>query len=79
VNDRLVDFADLCKLRVKNGLSLGDTYIDDKGCRIFFEAINSVMKDAESKQVNGPRFITVMADRGTDTSNEDLELVYILF
>jgi len=37
------------------------------------------MKDAESKQVNGSRFISVMADSGTDTCNKDLELVYIRF
>ena len=33
------DFEDFCKLHVKNGLSLGETYIKDKGCRVFVEAI----------------------------------------
>ena len=46
------DFQDLCKLHVKNGLSLGETYINDKGCRVFVEAIDSVMKEDESQQVN---------------------------
>jgi len=33
------------------------------------------MKEDESQQVNKQRFISVMADSGTDTSNKDLELV----
>lgn len=39
------DFEDFCKLHVKNGLSLGETYINDKGCRVFVEAIDGVMKE----------------------------------
>ncbi|KAK2555882.1 hypothetical protein P5673_022544 [Acropora cervicornis] len=62
------DFEDLCKLHVKNGLSLGETYSNDI-------AIDGVMKEDESQQVNKQRFISVMADSGTDTSNKDLELV----
>ena len=37
------------------------------------------MKEDESQQVNKQRFISVMADSGTDTSNKDLELVYVRF
>ena len=48
------DFEDFCKLHVKNGLSLGETYINDKGCRVFVEAIDGVMKEDESQQVNNP-------------------------
>ena len=73
------DFKDLCKLHVKNGLSLGETYINDKGCRVFVEAIDGVMKEDESQLVNKQGFISVMADSGTDTSNKDLELVYVRF
>ena len=46
------DFEDLCKHHVKNGLSLWETYINDKGCRVFVEAIDGVMKEDESQQVN---------------------------
>ena len=73
------DFEDFCKLHMKNGLSLGETYINDKGCRVFVEAIDGVMKEDESQQVNNQCFISVMADSGTDTSNKDLELVYVRF
>ncbi|KAK2554058.1 Zinc finger protein 862 [Acropora cervicornis] len=73
------DFEDLCKLHVKNGLSLGETQINEKGCHVFVEAIDGVMKEDESQQVNKRRFISVMADSGTDTSNKDLKLVYIRF
>ena len=37
------------------------------------------MKEDESQQVNKQRVISVMADSGTDTSNKDLELVYVRF
>ena len=53
--------------------------INDRGCHVFVEAIDDVMKEAESQQVNKKRFISVMADSGTDTSNKDLELVYVRF
>ena len=33
----------------------------------------------QSEIMNQSRFISVMADSGTDTSNKDLELVYIRF
>ena len=55
------DFEELCKLHVKNGLSLGETYINDKGCRVSVEAIDGVMKEDESQQVNKQCFISVMA------------------
>ena len=57
---------------MKNGLSLGETYINDKGCRVFIEAIDGVTKEDESQLVNKQRFLSVMADSGTDTSNKDL-------
>ena len=66
------DFKDFFKLHVKNGLSLGETYINDKGCHVFIEAIDGVMKEDESQLVNKQRFLSVMADSGTDTSNKDL-------
>ena len=47
---------------MKNGLSLGQTYINDKGCCVFVEAIDGVMKEDESQQVNKQCFISVMAD-----------------
>ena len=71
------DFEDLCKLHVKNGLSLGETYINDKGCHIFVDTIDGVMKEDESHQVNKQHFTSVMADNRTDTSNKDIELVYV--
>jgi len=48
---------------VKYGLSLGETYINEKGCRVFVEAIDGVMKEDESQQVNKRHFISVMADK----------------
>lgn len=40
---------DLCKFRTKNDLLLGEIYINDKGCRVFVEVIDGVMKEDELK------------------------------
>lgn len=56
-------------------LVIGETYINDKGCRDFVEAIDGVMKEDESQLVNKQRFISVMADSGKDTSDKDLERI----
>lgn len=37
---------------MKNGLSLGETYINDKGCRVITEAIDGVMKEDEEQLNN---------------------------
>lgn len=73
------DFNQLCILQVKNGVSLGETYLNDKRCREFIEAIAEVMKRDQKEAMNSaqPRFFTLMADSGTDTSNKDLEIIYV--
>ena len=58
---------------MKNDLSLGETYIIDKGCHVFVEATHGIMKEDESQLVGNQCLISVMAD------NKDLELVYIRF
>ena len=71
------DFNQLCILQVKNGVTLGETYLNDKRCREFTEAIAEVMKRDQKETMNNaqPRFFTIMGDGGTDTSNEDLEII----
>ena len=73
------DFNQLCILQVKNGVTLGETYLNDKQCREFIEAIAEVMKQNQKEAMNNaqPRFFTLMADSGTDTSNKDLEVIYV--
>mgnify|MGYP000046596256 FL=1 len=71
------DFNQLCILQVKNGVTLGETYLNDKRCREFTEAIAEVMKRDQKETMNNaqPRFFTIMGNGGTDTSNKDLEII----
>lgn len=73
------DFNQSCILQVKNGVTLGETYLNDKRCREFIEAITEVMKrdQKETMKTAQPRFFTLMGDGGTDTSNKDLEIIYV--
>lgn len=38
------DFNQLCTLQVKNGVTLAETYLNDKCCREFIETISEVME-----------------------------------
>ena len=71
------DFNQLCILQVKNGVTLGETYLNDKRCREFTEAIAEVMKRDQKETMNNAqsRFFTIMGDGGTDTSNKGLEII----
>lgn len=62
------DFNQLCILQVKNGVTLGETYLNDKRCRDERDQ-KETMNNAQ------PRFFTIMGDGGTDTSNKDLEII----
>ena len=38
-------FPELYRLQMKNGLDLGETYLNDHGCKEFIQAISSVMRN----------------------------------
>ena len=46
------DFNQLCMLQVKNGVTLGETYLNDKRCREFFEAIAEIMELEARDEMN---------------------------
>ena len=45
------DFNQLCILQVKNGVSLGETHLNDKRCREFIEAIAEGMKRDQKEAI----------------------------
>lgn len=73
------DFNQLCMLQVKNGITLGETYLNDKRCREFIEAIAEIMELEGRDAINHfqPPFFSLMGDGGTDSSNKDLEVIYV--
>lgn len=73
------DFNQLCMLQVKNGVTLGETYLNDKRCREFIQAIADIMELEVRDEMNNsqPRFFSLMGDGGTDSINKDLEIIYV--
>ena len=72
------DFNQSCTLQVKNGVTLGETYLNDKRLE-FIERISKVMEHETRDMINNarPPFFSLMGDGGTDSSNKDLEILYV--
>ena len=72
-------FPELCKLQMKNGLDLGETYLNDHRCKEFIQAISSVMKNDLHHQVTSkrPSFFSCMADQAVDFGVIEEEIVFI--
>ena len=66
-------------LQVKNGITLAETYLNDKHCREFIEAIAEIVELEERDAMNNsqPRFSSLMGDVGTDSSNKDLGIIIL--
>ena len=67
----------MCTLQVKNGVTLGETYLNDKR-REFIERISEVMEHETRDMMNNarPRFFSLIGDCATDSSNKDLEILF---
>ena len=59
-------FLHLCALQTKNGLVLGQTYLNDHGCKEFCKHISQVMKDEQAAIIKNARFLSILADVSTD-------------
>lgn len=46
------DFKELCMLQVKNGVTLDETYLNDKWCHEFIEAIAKIIELDEKQDIN---------------------------
>jgi len=70
-------FPHLCSLQTKNGLTLGQSYRNDHGCKEFCKHISQVMKDEQAAIIKNARFLSVLADGSTDLSVIEEEIVYV--
>lgn len=59
-------FPHLCKLEMKHGVELGNTYINDKACKTFVTAIAGQLKHELSSKLQSSKFVSVMADSAGD-------------
>lgn len=69
-------FPHLCALQTENGLVLGQTYLNDHGCKEFCKHISHVMKD-EQAAIKNARFLSTLDDRSTNLSAIEEEIVYV--
>ena len=69
-------FPHLCKLEMKHGVELGNTYINDKACKTSVTAIAGQLKLELSSKLQSSKFIGVMADSACDVGVREVEDVY---
>lgn len=77
----MTNFVQACKLQSKHGLNLVETYMNNHRCRNFIEEISRVLRSDLRDCLNSlsPRFFSVMADRATDLSVTEEEIVYVRY
>jgi len=54
-------FPELCKLQMKNGLDLGETYLNDHRCKEFIQSISTVMKNDLHNQIQPGNLFSSLA------------------
>ena len=72
-------FPQLCSLQKKNGLSLGNTYMNDHACKEFCKHISNTFRAGVIDSLSTAKFISIMADGATDVSCLEEEIVYVRF
>ena len=72
-------FPQLCSLQRKNGLALGNTYMNDHACKEFCKHISDTFKADIRDSLGTAKFISIMADGATDVSCLEEEIVYVRF
>lgn len=70
-------FPELCKLQIKNGLNLGDTYLNDKSCVQFLKYISKDLQQQFIDVLNSCVFISILSDSSTDRSTAECEIIYV--
>ena len=72
-------FPQLCKLQMKNGVDLEETYLNDHRCKEFIQSISSVMKSHLHLQITSrqPFSFSCMADQAVDCGVIEEEIIFI--
>ena len=72
-------FAGLCALQKKNGVDVGETYMNDKALSVFIQYIDNVMTSDLKKGLDQSYFFCVLSDTSTDHSTDEEEIVYVRY
>ena len=63
-------FASLCKLQIKNKLTVGENYQNIMGCRMFVKAISETILTDVQIEIKDARFLSFLSDGSTDSSQK---------
>lgn len=72
-------FAEICRLHTKNGLNLGETYMNDKECSIFVKCIAAVERNKIRKHLHQANFFSFMPDGSTDSGVIEQEAICVRY
>ena len=56
-------FVHVCSLQEKNGLKLGQTYLNDHGCKEFCKHISQVIRDEDKEIIQSSHFLSIYTSR----------------
>ena len=69
----------ISKLDKSKGLEMGDSYKNDKSCRVMISIIASIERRKITALLEQAKFVTVLSDGSTDVSVIENEIIYIRF
>lgn len=73
------DFRSLVELQRKNGLTLGDQYLNDKACKQFVDYIADEMFDKMLQEMSVSPFLGVMVDSSADIAQREHCNVFVRY
>ncbi|XP_035666594.1 zinc finger protein 862-like [Branchiostoma floridae] len=73
------DFPGIMRLQKKNGIDVGQTYLNDKEARIFVDFISEEMRKKLSNAVKDSDFIAILADGSTDRGSIEEEVIHVRY
>ena len=73
------DFEYICELQIKNGLDLGENYLNDHACQKFVLSAAHIIRDDIKSVVAKNHFVSVLSDGSTDSAVVEQEIVYLRY
>lgn len=73
------EFAWLCQLDKRKGLNVGETYLNDKNCKIFIHAIALHERQKIKQEIENSPLVSILCDGSTDSSITDNEIIYLRY
>ena len=70
-------FPSLVRIQTKNGVDLGQNYHTDKACRKFVDVIYAELSQQFLADILDAHYIGILVDSAIDSSNKDLESVFV--